>query len=130
MDVHGARLSLTIRMLPPAYAAAVRRGRFGKYSFAHDASADLRADGRLGRSSGGERRTDQGRKGLRAGLAHDRRTMVVDRALADAEVGSDVLARMAGNHQVQDLSLTHGQAGDSQRGRLSTSLKTGVVGLE
>jgi hypothetical protein len=30
----------------------------------------------------------------------------VDRALADAEIGGDALARVSGKHQVQDLALT------------------------
>jgi len=45
-----------------------------------------------------------GRKGLRAGLLHDGGPMVVDRALADAEISGDILARMAGEHEVQDLA--------------------------
>jgi hypothetical protein len=38
--------------------------------------------------------------------------MVIDRALADAEIGGYVLAGMAGEHEIQDLALTRGQAGD------------------
>ena len=37
----------------------------------------------------------------------------VDRALADAEIGGDVLARVS--HQVQDLALTTGQTGNACR---------------
>ena len=39
--------------------------------------------------------------------------MVVDRALADTEIGGDVLAWMAGEDEVQDLALTRGQAGNA-----------------
>ena len=39
----------------------------------------------------------------------------VDRALADAEIGGDVLARVSGKHQVQDLALTTGQTGNACR---------------
>src|SRR6187402_2929792 len=64
-------------------------------------------------SGRGDGRADQCRKGLRAGLPHDGGTMVIDRALADAEVGGDVLAWMAGEHEVEDLPLTRGQAADT-----------------
>ena len=43
--------------------------------------------------------------------------MVLDRALADAEVGGDVLAGMAGEHQVHDLALARGEAGEARRRR-------------
>jgi hypothetical protein len=46
--------------------------------------------------------------------------MVVDRALADAEIGGNVLAWMAREDKVQDLALTRGQTGNALRGRLST----------
>ena len=39
--------------------------------------------------------------------------MVVDRALADAEIGGDVLAWVAGEDEVQDLALTRGQTGNA-----------------
>jgi hypothetical protein len=32
-------------------------------------------------------------------------------ALADTEVGGNVLARMAGEHQIHDLALARGQTG-------------------
>ena len=41
-----------------------------------------------------ERQSRQRGKRLRSGSLHDRRAMVFDRALADAEVGRDVLARL------------------------------------
>ena len=44
--------------------------------------------------------------------------MVVDRALADAEIGGDVLAGMAGEDEVQDLPLTRRQTGNAFRSRL------------
>src|SRR5688500_17681964 len=70
------------------------------------------------RSVRGERRADQRRKGYRAGLPHDCRAVVVDRALADAQVCGDVLAGMAGEDKIQDLTLTRRQAGDLLRSRL------------
>ena len=70
-------------------------------------------DGRLGCSGSCECRADQRRKGLRAGLPHDGRTMVVDGALADAEIGGDVLAWVTSEDEIQDLALTRGQAGDA-----------------
>jgi hypothetical protein len=48
----------------------------------------------------GEGHADQGRKGLRACLPHDMRTMVIDGALADAEVSSNVLACIARKDKV------------------------------
>ena len=51
-----------------------------------------------GCSSRSDRRAEQGRKRLRACLPHDGRAMVVDRALADAEIGGDVLAGVTGEH--------------------------------
>jgi len=41
--------------------------------------------------------------------------MVVDRALADAEIGGDVLAGVSDKHQVQDLALTTGQTRNACR---------------
>jgi hypothetical protein len=41
--------------------------------------------------------------------------MVVDLALADAEIGGDVLARVYGKHQVQDLALTTGETRNACR---------------
>jgi len=42
----------------------------------------------------------------------------MDRALADAKIGGDVLAWIASQDQVEDLPLTCGQAGDAYRLRL------------
>jgi hypothetical protein len=39
--------------------------------------------------------------------------MVVDGALADAEISRDVLAWVTSEDEVQDLALTRGQAGDA-----------------
>jgi hypothetical protein len=57
-------------------------------------------------SGGGEGRAHERRKGLRASFSHDCRSMIVDRSLADAEIGCDVLAGMASENEVQDLTLT------------------------
>src|SRR5437762_11885948 len=64
---------------------------------------------------GGEREADQRRKRVRPGLLHDGRAMVLDRALADAEIGGNVLARMTGEHQLHDLALAPGQTGEACR---------------
>jgi hypothetical protein len=53
------------------------------------------SDGLLTR---GERKADQRRNRLRAGPVHDSGAMVLDRALADAEVGGDVLVGLTGKH--------------------------------
>jgi hypothetical protein len=66
-----------------------------------------------GCSSRSERRAHKGRKGLRASLPHDGRSMIVDRALADAEIGGDVLARVTGEHELQDLALTRGETANA-----------------
>ena len=69
---------------------------------------------RRGARVGGERQADQRRKRVRAGLLHDGGAMIFDRALADAEVGGDVLAGMAGEHQLHDLALARGQTGEAR----------------
>src|SRR5271169_363217 len=51
----------------------------------------------------GKRQSGQGREGLRACLLHDRSAVVLDGALADAEIRSDILAGMAGENQIHDL---------------------------
>src|SRR6185312_2746284 len=58
-----------------------------------------------------ERQSDQRRERLRAGLVHDGRAMVLNRALADAEIDGDVLAGLTGKHKVQDLALARCEAG-------------------
>jgi hypothetical protein len=70
-------------------------------------------DSGCGCSGCGDRGADQGRKGLRAGLPHDSGAMVVNRTLADAEISGNVLAWMASEDEVQDLTLTRGQAGNA-----------------
>ena len=54
----------------------------------------------------GERETDEGRDRLGSGLLHDGGAVDLDGALADAEIRGDVLAGMAGEHQIHDLALT------------------------
>ena len=63
-----------------------------------------------------KRGADQGGNILRAGLAHDGGAVVVDGALADAEVGGDVLAWMSGQDEIEDLALPSRQAGNARRG--------------
>ena len=41
--------------------------------------------------------------------------MVLDRTLADAEVGGNVLAGVAGEHQLHNLALARGQTGEARR---------------
>jgi hypothetical protein len=72
-------------------------------------------------SGGGEGRAHERRKGLRASFSHDCSTMIVDRSLADAEIGRDVLAGMASENEVQDLTLTRCQCGYALRGGLRDS---------
>ena len=38
--------------------------------------------------------------------------MIFDRALADPQIGRDILARMTGQNQIHDLMLARRQAGD------------------
>src|ERR1700730_12355235 len=109
MDFHGVRLSLGIRMMAFTLSGSGRMRQARKVLIRTSRRPDLPANVRLDYSGRGERRANQGRKGVRAGLAHDGSAMVVDRALADAEIGGDVLARVAGDHQVQDLALAQGQ---------------------
>jgi hypothetical protein len=40
--------------------------------------------------------------------------MVLDRTLADAQVGGKVLAGVAGEHQPHDLALARGQTGEAR----------------
>ena len=51
------------------------------------------------------RQSDQSRKGLRPRLLHDGSAVIVDGALADAEIGGDVLARITRQHEIHDLTL-------------------------
>ena len=76
---------------------------------------------------GGERQADQRRKRMRAGLVHDGGAMVLDRALADAEVGGNVLAGMAGEHQLHDLALACGQTGEARRCRVPLNPQLGRI---
>jgi hypothetical protein len=56
---------------------------------------------------------------MRAGLLHDGGAIVLDRALANAEVGRNVLAGVAGEHQLHDLALTRGQTREAANLRSS-----------
>jgi hypothetical protein len=47
---------------------------------------------------------------LRARLGRNRGAMIVNGSLADAEVSGDVLCRVSGQNEVQDLMLSIGQA--------------------
>src|SRR5271157_2726315 len=56
---------------------------------------------------------DQRRQVPGACFSANRGAMVFDGALADAEIGGDVLARVARDHEVHDLVLPLGQRGDA-----------------
>src|SRR5690349_282068 len=49
-------------------------------------------------------------RGVHVQLAHDAPAVGLDRALADAELGSDVLVREAAHREVEDLALPPGEA--------------------
>jgi hypothetical protein len=53
--------------------------------------------------------------------------MVLDRTLADAEVGRNILAGMAGKHQLHDLALARGQIGEARRCRVPLIRKLGQI---
>ena len=53
--------------------------------------------------------------------------MVFDRALADAEVGGDVFAGLAGEHQLHDLALARGQASKVRCCRLPPNRQLGRI---
>jgi hypothetical protein len=88
--------------------------RLGKYSFVHRSpDAGL---GRFGRSGRSELVRINDWKRLRAGLPHvDGRMMVVDRALAYAEISGDVLAWIASHDEVEYLPLACSQTGNACR---------------
>ena len=56
--------------------------------------------------SGGDRQSGQSGNRLRAGLMHDRSTVILDGALADAELPGDNFIGSAGQDQFQDLLLS------------------------
>jgi hypothetical protein len=85
-------------------------GSVGKYPCARKPPGPIRSSCDVRCSGCCERRADQGGEGLRAGLFHDGRAMVVNGSLANTEISGDVFAWMAGEHEVQDLALSRGQA--------------------
>jgi hypothetical protein len=58
---------------------------------------------------GSKRQSGQCRERLRTGSLHDRGTMVFDGALADAEIRSDILTRVALQDHRHDLALSGGE---------------------
>jgi len=58
----------------------------------------------------GDCQTDQFRKRLGTSPLHDRSAVIFDSALADAQISSNVLARLTGENQFHDLALSNGQA--------------------
>ena len=67
----------------------------------------------LGATPGGKRQSGQGGKRRHACPFQDRRAVVLDGALADAEVGSNGLTRMAGQDRLHDLALPRREAANS-----------------
>ena len=68
-----------------------------------------------------ERQPGQLRKTSRACLLHDHGAMVLDGALADAEIRGDILAVMAGEDELHDLAQARPKARDATRRVLSSS---------
>lgn len=103
LGFHGVSFSMPFRDV--SVGACLGMNRLGKYSFARHRQEARPGSARSCGPGGSNRCADQGREGPQASsfsLARDG----VDRALADAEIGDDVLARVSGKHQVQDLALT------------------------
>ena len=65
--------------------------------------------------SGGDRQSGERGKRLGAGSLHDFGAMVLDGPLADAEIGGNILAGLAGENQVHDLPLSRRKPGDMLR---------------
>ena len=89
----------------------VERCRLGKYSCSgagltmvnHSAGKAVEA------TAPADCRVHKGGHRLRTCFDRDRGAMIVNRALADTEVGGDVLSGMPGKDEVQDLMLPIGQ---------------------
>ena len=73
------------------------------YASSPGGSNELLIDGTCG--LGGKCQAGQGWKRFCLHLFHDRRPMVLHGALAEMEVGGDVLVGMAGKDQLHDLAL-------------------------
>jgi hypothetical protein len=73
--------------------------------------------------SGGDRQSGQSGNRLRAGLMHDRSTVILDGALADAELPGDNFIGSAGQDQFQDLLLSGGQRRDTGRSGFSCGIQ-------
>ena len=70
---------------------------------------------------GCERQARESREGFCTCPGHDRRAMVFNGALTDAEIRGDILARMPRKHEVHDLMLARREAGNMLRGSLLPS---------
>src|SRR5580693_8784261 len=55
---------------------------------------------------GKKRQSRQRGQRLRPGSLHDRGAVVLDRPLTDAEIGSNVLARVSGEHPIHHFALS------------------------
>ena len=62
--------------------------------------------------AGGEGNSDQCGQGFRFGFPHDRGAMVVHGALANPQVRRNVLAWVAGQNELKDLTLASREALD------------------
>jgi len=76
------------------------------------------ARARLGRR---KRQTCESRERLRACPVHDRRTMVLNGALADVKICGDVFVGVTREHEVHDLALSRREARNVVRSRLLPS---------
>src|SRR5580698_7890241 len=123
-------------ILPPGASAAPRvsmvsmrafqkkwsiRGTEAKQLGASDTETDraARALARLSRlffaTRGKKRQSRQRGQRLRPGSLHDRGAVVLDGPLTDAEIGSNVLARVPGQHALHDVLLSRREAREVSR---------------
>ena len=74
-----------------------------------------RCNRRLVEPAGGEGNSDQRGQGFRFGFPHDCGAMIVHGALADPQIRRDVLAWVAGQNELKDLTLAAREALDFRR---------------
>ncbi len=65
--------------------------------------------------AGGEGNSDQRGEGFGFGFPHNRGAMIVHSALADLQICRDVLAWVAGQNELKDLTLAPREAVDFRR---------------
>ena len=74
-----------------------------------------RCDRGLVEPAGGEGNSDKRGQGFRSGFPHDRGAMIVHGTLADPQVRRDILAWVAGQNELENLTLAARQALDFRR---------------